>query len=113
MDCEESLAACPDLVGAQIEIVRSRNYPALCEPFVKIPVDGIDGCAVLNITRGTCTIYIGFRSTPEIRRHERAHCRGYSHSYNRRTQKYEWYPTPELEMYSLGDRRPISKDAGS
>lgn len=77
---------------------------------MKIPVEGIDGCAVLNLTRGTCTIYIGFRSTAEIRRHERAHCHGYGHRWTGR--KYEWHPIPELEMYSLGERREITENKG-
>ena len=112
MDCEASISACPDLVGAQIEIRKSLNYQTACEGFVTVPVDGVDGCAVLNITRGTCTIYIGFRSTPETRRHEIAHCRGYAHTWNGR--EYTWFPMPEISQYSLGDMRPITdKEAGS
>ena len=112
MDCEESISACPDLVGAQIEIRKSLNYQNLCYEHVTVPVDGIDGCAVLNITKGTCTIYIGFRSSPETRRHERAHCHGWNHTWD--GSSYTWYPMPEISQYSLGDMRPITdKEAGS
>jgi hypothetical protein len=113
VDCEASISACPDLVGAQIEIRKSINYVAHCDNFVNVPVSGIDGCAVLNITKGTCTIYIGLRSTLEARRHERAHCHGYNHTWDPQRRRYEWFPMPEVEMYSLGDRRPISKEAGT
>ena len=110
MDCEATI--CPDLVGAKIEIRKSLNYQKHCDEFVTVPVEGVDGCAVLNITRGTCTVYIGFRSSPEARRHEIAHCHGWHHTWNGR--EYTWFPMPEISQYSLGDMRPITdKEASS
>ena len=111
MDCEAQI--CPDLVGATIIEHRVVDPSYSCDSFVNVPVDGVDGCMQLNITTGVCTIYVGFKADLATRNHEMSHCHGWQHTWNRLTHRYEWFPMPELEMYGLGDRRPIGKDAGT
>jgi hypothetical protein len=111
VDCEAQI--CPDLVGAIVIEHVSHLYQNSCYRIVKGLQDGVDGCMELNITTGICNVYLPPRASTEVRNHEYSHCNGWAHSWNHRTQRYEWYPMPEVEMYSLGDRRPTSKDAGT
>ena len=105
LDCEESISACPDLVGAQIEIRKSLNYQNYCEEFCDSPRGGSRRLRCLNITRGTCTIYIGFRSSPEARRHEVAHCRGYNHTWDGSS-----YVVPDARDFAVQPRGYEAKE---
>ena len=105
MDCEAVI--CPDMVGATIEIHETKLPEKHCDNFVTVPAEGLDGCAVLNLTTGVCTIYIERHYTKEVLRHELGHCHGWSHNWNPQRRRYEWFRTPETLQYSIGDRRPI------
>ena len=86
-ECMGDRTTCPDLVGAvvierRVIDMQIREHCGLWS----------QACAKLNFTTGECVIYLPRRSTKELRRHERNHCRGWNHP--EPDSKY-WIPMPE------------------
>jgi len=106
VDCEYRI--CPDLVGATVIEHRVQIPEISCEPFVTVPAQGLDGCMALNLTKGTCDIYIGMRADRATINHEWSHCMGWAHTWDPQKQRYEWFPMPEVRKYNFA-----SKEAGS
>ena len=99
MDCEAVI--CPDLVGATVIEHRVRFPELSCDGFVTIPASGIDGCAILNLTTGICTIYLDKRASKAAVRHEWSHCMGWHHNYDPQRRMYRWHAMPEVLKYNF------------
>ena len=99
MDCEAAI--CPDLVGATVIEHRVRFPEFSCERFMTIPAADIDGCAILNLTTGICTIYLEKRASKEAVRHEHSHCNGWHHDWDPQRRRYSWHAMPEVLKYDF------------
>ena len=73
-----------------------------------IPAADIDGCAILNLTTGICTIYLDRRASKEAVRHEHSHCNGWHHDWDPQRRRYSWHAMPEVLKYDFA-----SKEAGN
>ena len=99
MDCEARI--CPDLVGATVIEHRVPAYKRDQECYRIVSMGNVDACMELNLTTGICTIWYDHHAGRETKNHERSHCNGWAHTYNRQRQRYEWYPMDEVRKYNF------------